>query len=455
MNHRGSQWRRAVLAVVVAFGVSLGGVGVAVAAPDAPSVGAVAGAARAKVRISTQPRSVTAVAGRTATFRVKAKGSRLAYRWQSKAPGARSWKTVKKATRSTLKVKARASADGTRYRVVVTRGRSKATSRTVKLTVVSRPRITAQPGNATAAQGVKATFRVVASGRNLTYSWQRRAVGASAWTVVGQSRVLAVTAATSLHGASYRVVVKNAAGSVVSRTVRLAVPAAPRITTQPRSVQVTAGARVSLTVGATGSDLRFRWQHRADDEQPWADVPGATSATYAFVARTARNGEEFRAVVTNGLGSAVSSAADVFVDSTYADPAAPAAPVFLDEWGVLTVGASRVGTDEVLEENMFNDVPPAGWDYVLVDVFGCFYGSGSSVTWVDLDVEFIGSDGRTYDDGYNLIPNDIDGAGTVYTNGCTTFTAGALVPSNVISGGIWVVTDSVHYPTTTGFIRAF
>lgn len=456
---RGREGRRAALSLVVALGVAVGSAGIATAAPSAGGAvavtGTVGGEARAAVRITTQPRSVKVVAGRTATLTVKATGKSLTYRWQTKAQGAKTWKLVKGATKRTLKVRATTKNDGASFRVIVSKGRTKVTSKTARLITISAPRLTSQPKAVTATAGTTATFTVAASGRDLTYTWQSRAAGATTWLSVGSSRTLKVSAKAALHGTSYRVIVRNAAGKATSRTVTLNVPVAPRITHQPTSVRVTSGQRVSLTVGVTGTDLRVQWQSRTDDDSPWVTIGGATAATYAFTARTAMSGADFRAVVTNGLGSATSSVASVFVDSTYRDPAAPQTPVILNEWGTLTMGPSRHGTSEVLAENRFNDVPSAGWEYVLVDVFGCYFGTDSSTTWLDIDVEFIGSDGRTYDDGGNVMPDDIMDAGTVYPDGCTWFTAGALVPSAVVDGGVWAVTDSTSYPVSTGYIRAF
>lgn len=456
---RGREGRRAALSLLVALGVAVGSAGIAAAAPIAGGADAVTeavgGEARAAVRITTQPRSVKVVAGRTTALTVKATGKSLTYRWQTKAKGAKAWKAVKGATKRTLKVRATTKNDGASFRVIVSQGRTKVTSKVARLTTISAPRLTSQPKAVTATAGTTATFTVAASGRDLTYTWQSRAAGATTWSSVGSSRTLKVSAKAALHGTSYRVIVRNAAGKATSRTVTLSVPTAPSVTMQPTSVRVTAGERVSLTVAATGSDLRYQWQKRAADDKPWTNLPGAVAPSYAFGARTAMSGDEFRVVVTNGLGSATSAGAYVFVDSTYADPAAPKTPVILTDWGVLTLDSSRHGTSEVLEENMFNDVPPAGWEYVLVDVLGCYYGTGSSTTWLDVDVEFIGSDGRSYDDGGNVMPDDIIEAGTVYSEGCTWFTAGALVPSDVVDGGVWAVTDSSSYPYSTGYIRAF
>src|SRR5699024_10658430 len=183
---------------------------------------------------------------------VKATGKSLTYRWQTKAQGAKTWKPVKGATKRTLKVRATTKNDGSSFRVIVSKGRTKVTSTIARLTTISAPRPTSQPKAVTATAGTTATFTVAASGRDLTYTWQSRAAGATTWSSVGSSRRLKVSAKAALHGTSYRVIVRNAAGKATSRRVTLSVPTAPSVTMQPTSVRVTAGERVSLTVAATG-----------------------------------------------------------------------------------------------------------------------------------------------------------------------------------------------------------
>lgn len=90
----------------------------------------------AKPRVTMAPSATKVKVGQTATFKIKASGSGLKYQWYVKTAGATSYKKVAKATRSSLSVtKAKASAHGNRYRVVVTNRAGRVTSASAKLSV--------------------------------------------------------------------------------------------------------------------------------------------------------------------------------------------------------------------------------------------------------------------------------------------------------------------------------
>ncbi|RHA39359.1 hypothetical protein, partial [Cellulomonas rhizosphaerae] len=149
--------------------------------------------------------------------------------------------------------------------------------------------------------------------------------------------------------------------------------------------------------------------------------------------------------------STTSKPATLWVDSVRTDPFAPGSVLSLTSYGAM-IGATDVNaTNRVLAENRYNDVPPPGWTYVLAPVAVCYMAeSGSGTPWLDLDVEFIGSDGRTYDDGYNVTPSDIYDLGDLYApNGCGSFYAAALVPRSVLTGAVWVITDTSSWSSTT------
>ena len=123
----------------------------------------------------------------------------------------------------------------------------------------------------------------------------------------------------------------NSAGSTVSNAATLnvtALPAcltAPSIGTPPASVTVTAPAAASFTAaGSTPpgcSAPTVQWQLSTDGGATFTDIAGATSATYSTGATsTTQSGNEYRAVFTNGAGSADSTAATLTVIS-------PSAPV--------------------------------------------------------------------------------------------------------------------------------
>lgn len=82
----------------------------------------------------------------------------------------------------------------------------------------------------------------------------------------------------------------------------------PTITTQPPATQALAvGQTLSLSVAATGEELRYQWQR--DD----ADIPGATSATLTLANASVSDTGSYRCVVSNAGLMVLSSICSVTV----------------------------------------------------------------------------------------------------------------------------------------------
>ena len=94
------------------------------------------------------------------------------------------------------------------------------------------PEITAQPVGRTVNEGQPTTFTVAASGASLFYQWQHL-VGATWVDVATNSPAYTIAAATTADAGSYRVIVANPAGFVVSDAAVLAVNPAPAPTLAP------------------------------------------------------------------------------------------------------------------------------------------------------------------------------------------------------------------------------
>lgn len=103
--------------------------------------------------------------------------------------------------------------------------------------VAAAPNITAQPQDASVAQGAAASFSVSATGNpNPLYQWQVSTNGidwANVTTGFGRAAASYTTAATTMgmNGYKYRCVVTNGVGSDTSDAATLTVTAAPEITT--------------------------------------------------------------------------------------------------------------------------------------------------------------------------------------------------------------------------------
>jgi len=85
--------------------------------------------------IISQPIAVTVKAGATAKFKVKAEGNDISYKWQMWTGTKWVFSTAEGADTDTLSIPAKASFDGKLYRCVVTNGKVKTISNTVKLTI--------------------------------------------------------------------------------------------------------------------------------------------------------------------------------------------------------------------------------------------------------------------------------------------------------------------------------
>jgi glucose/arabinose dehydrogenase len=90
---------------------------------------------------------------------------------------------------------------------------------------------------------------------------------------------------------------------------------APSITQQPASQSVTQGQPVTFTVAATGTaPLTYQWQKLENGTTTWANISGATSASFTLSSTAAAdNGDQFRCVVSNGGGSVTSNTATLTV----------------------------------------------------------------------------------------------------------------------------------------------
>gem|GEM_PF-2185422 len=183
----------------------------------------------AKPKITTQPKAATVKKGAKATFKVAATEAK-SYQWYYKTSSTASWKAVSAASgkTATYTVTTEAKHNGYQYRCKVTNPVGYTYTNAVKLTVVTAvPKITTQPTAKTVTAGKTATFKVVASGRALSYQWYYRKGTSGTWTKLtaasAKTASYSVKATTAKNGYYYKCVVKNLMGSVTSKVVKLTV----------------------------------------------------------------------------------------------------------------------------------------------------------------------------------------------------------------------------------------
>ncbi len=112
----------------------------------------------------------------------------------------------------------------------------------------------------------------------------------------------------------------------------------PTITTQPANQTVTAGQTASFTAAATGSPTpTVQWQVSTDGGATFSNVSGATSTTLSFTTALSQSGNQYRAVFTNTVGTATTTAATLTVNS-------PTPPVITTQPANQTVNAGQTAT---------------------------------------------------------------------------------------------------------------
>jgi hypothetical protein len=191
--------------------------------------------------------------------------------------------------------------------------------------------------------GQAATFSVVASGRDLTYQWQKDS-GSGFADIAGATSASYTTPVTTAadEGSRFRVVVSNPVSSATSSEVTLTVLVSPAISVQPGDLSVVAGTTATFGVTASGTaPLTYQWQK--DSGAGFTNIAGATSASYTTPATTlADDGSRYRVVVSNVAGSVTSGVANLTVTLVAVAPAITTPPANQ------TVGEGQTATFSVV-----------------------------------------------------------------------------------------------------------
>jgi hypothetical protein len=107
------------------------------------------------------------------------------------------------------------------------------------------------------------------------------------------------------------------------------------------------------------------------------------------------------------------------------------------DWKV-TLGRPHEAWAEVSATNQFNEPPKAGMEFWIVPVTAVYTGDATGNVAVGVDVKFVGSDNRTYEDRCGVIPNSLTDIGDLYKNGVAQGNTCVAVPAG--ADGLWTVT---------------
>ena len=163
----------------------------------------------------------------------------------------------------------------------------------------SPPSIAQQPSNQSVTAGGSANFTVAAAGATpLSYQWRLNTTNMAGATASSYTR----TNVQFTDAGSYSVVIGNQFGGAISQDAVLTVRASPLITSQPQDQSALPGQGATFTVVASGTaPLSYQWRFNG------LSIAGATTSAFAVAALQPTNGGLYSVVVTNAVGSAVSS----------------------------------------------------------------------------------------------------------------------------------------------------
>jgi hypothetical protein len=269
--------------------------------------------------VTTNPASQTINTGSVVTFTVAATGTPTpSVQWQVSHDQGNHFSNIPLATTDSLTFTTRNGLDGDEFRAVFKNPVGTATTSAAVLTVDFAPSIDAQPKSQTVAPGTTVTLHAAADGNPApTVQWQDSTDNGLTFTNISgaTSDTYTFTAGSPLGSALYRAVFTNPLGTATTHNALITVGLPPTVTTNPVSQTVNAGTVVTFTAAATGTPTpNVQWQVSHDQGKHFNNVGFGTTDTLTFTTRAGQNGDEFRAVFKNSVGTATTSAAVLTVD---------------------------------------------------------------------------------------------------------------------------------------------
>ena len=172
--------------------------------------------------------------------------------------------------------------------------------------------------SATFTAGAAGSFKVTTTGSPIAAVTSTGTLPAGV-TLVDNSDGTATLAGMPASGASgtypLMLTANNGIDPSAHQTFTLTIDQGPVVTLNPGDQTVNAGASVSFSAGASGLPFpAVQWQMSNDGGLTFSNINGATLTTLSFPTVGAQNGNQYRGMFTNTVGSATSTAATLTVD---------------------------------------------------------------------------------------------------------------------------------------------
>jgi hypothetical protein len=334
---------------------------------------------------------------------------------------------------------------GGNFALTVTAANGYSPNATQTLTLnLGRPPAITSAASTTFVIGQAGTFTVTTSGSPTVSAITETGTLPAGITFTDKGNGTATLAGTPTGtGNTYPVTLTASNGVTPNATQNLTVQVnqAPTVTSNPVNQTVQPGTSVSFTATASGVPTpTVQWQVSTDGGASFANLAGATATIYTFTAQLSQNGNQYRAVFSNGIGmAAATTAATVYVGTAPAFTSADHTTLVVGQAGsfaITTAGTpapilSRTGifpawltlTDNGDGTGSLTGTPPAG--------SGGTYG---------FTLKAANGFSPSASQNFTLF---VDESPSITSVDHTTFTVG--------NAGTFAVTTAAGFPTTTTF----
>ena len=131
---------------------------------------------------------------------------------------------------------------------------------------------------------------------------------------------------------------------------------------------------------------------------------------------------------------------------TLTNPFPKGTPVGTDKVTVALGEVTWNANDIVAAENQFNDPAPEGSTYALLPVTITNVADPEAVNPAfAITIKFVADDGRSFEQAYVVIPNDLSSVAELYPGGVGSGNVAFALPNDVSAGGKWAVEQTFSF----------
>ena len=175
-------------------------------------------------------------------------------------------------------------------------------------------RITQQPKDIIIGMNDTGALSLQASGEDISFKWEFSKNKGKTWASWGSAQHMPIQALNGRDGYWFRCTVKDSYGdSLTSNIITLTIISSgtvytePKILSQPQAISGAVGEEAKISLIATGSGLKYRWEFSKDGGKTWAKWSSARDASVTI--SSDKNNRQYRCVITDSKGVQLTSKA--------------------------------------------------------------------------------------------------------------------------------------------------